>query len=526
MDEDKQQKVALDRYGAIHRLVEADGLCRAARRGLARELAAEQGCAPQTIWRWAQRFRAGGYRLEALLPPAHRRDQGELSAFPAEVLAEAVRLREEEPRRSTTTLIELIRRLHPDWDVRIARPTLDRHLRRLGKTRRRLAQPNRPLRRFHKAARNALWIADHCFPELSWQQGETVQRAILLVFLDHRTRKVTAGGFVPSRQAVYVEETFKRGISTHGLPAALYVDHGAELIGSLIKNGCLHLGVRHIAADVGEAEGRGAIERFFRTFQESFVPEMAAKAMIPTLTEINRFWDAWLEQFYHARPHGALDGLTPQQAWEQDRTPLVHVDPVTLDGAFLLREMRRVDKTALLSWEGRKYLCEDALARERVEIRFHPARPESVQVWKGGRFLQLACRYLPPENVPHQPKTAPKPTPQQSLLDELDREHQAYLRQQLDRRPAAASLHLALPFTEAAAAALIAQTLGRNLEGRELEWLAEAWRRSGGWDAALTRKALELYAARFGTAHHLAYYLEFVQKAHLRHRRKEEQLRV
>ena len=124
---------------------------------------------------------------------------------------------------------------------------------------------------------------------------------------------------------------------------------------------------------------------------------------------------------------------------------MVHVDPVTIDGAFLLRETRRVDKAALVSWEGRKYRCEDALTQQRAEIRFHPARPESVQMWKDGRFLQLACRYLPPENVPNAPRTAPKPTPQQSLLDELDREHQAYLRVQLDRRPAAAGFHPACP---------------------------------------------------------------------------------
>lgn len=522
MDEDKQEKVALDRYAAIRRLIESDGLSRADRRGLARELAAEHGCAPQTVWRWAQRFRAGGYRLEALLPPAHRRDRGKLSAFPPKVLAEAVRLREEEPRRSTATLIELIRRLHPEEDVRIVRPTLDRHLRRLNKTRRHLAQPSRPLRRFRKTVRNALWIADFCFPDLSWRDGDEVRRAILLVFLDHRTRKVTAGGFVPNRQAVVVEEMFKQAITTHGRPEALYVDHGAELVGSLIKTGCLHLGIRHIAADVGEPEGRGVVERFFRFFQDSFVPEMAAKAMIPTLPELNRFWDAWLEVFYHNRPHSGLDGLTPRQAWEQDRTPVSHVDPLTLDGAFLLREMRRVDKTALVSWQGRKYLCEDALTQQRVEIRYHPERHESVQIWRDGRFLQLACRYLPPENVPHQPKTAPRPTPQQSLLDELDREHQAYLRQQLERRPVAAVPHPAMPFTEAAAAALLAATLGRNIEGRELDWLAESWRRAGGWDATLTEKAVRLFAARFGTGRHLAYYLEFIQEAHLRTRRKED----
>jgi putative transposase len=519
MDEEQRLKVALRRYAAISPLVEAE-LAYGAQAELLRRLAAEHGRAPDTLWRWAKRFREQG--LDGLKPPAHRSDRGKLLAFPPEILAEAVRLREEEPRRSTTTIIAMLQRLYPDFQGKIARPTLDRHLRRLGKTRKRLAQPGRILRRFEKAARNDLWVADFCLPELSFREGGEILRAILLAIIDHKTRYVVAGGFVPSRQAVFVEEMLKRAIARCGLPRALYVDNAAELVGSLITTGCHYLGIRHLRADVGKAEGRGVIERFFRSFQESFVPEMAAKAMVPTLAELNRYWDAWLEGFYHARPHAALSTpgrpRSPQQAWDEDPAPLRRVDPVTLDGAFLLRESRRVNKTALVSWQGRWYLCDDALVGDRVEIRYHPARTESVQIWKDGHFLQVAFRYLPPENVPKQGKIPPRPTPQESLLDQLDREHQARLRQQLAQPEGIAATRL--PFTEAAAAALLEQALGRNLHARELEWLADAWRQSGGWDPLLTESAIRAYLDRYGPQRHLAYYLEFIQTVHLRTRRK------
>jgi putative transposase len=522
MDDERRMKIALHRYAAISALVEGE-VPRGGQAGLLRELAAEHGHCPDTLWRWARRFRQGG--LEALKPPAHRADAGVLKALSPELLAEAVRLREEESRRSTATLVALLERLHPEWQGRIARPTLDRHLRRLGKTRKRLAQPGRVLRRFEKAARNDLWVADFCLPELSFQEGGETHRAILLAIIDHRTRLIVAGGFVPSRQAIYVEEMLKRAILRHGLARALFVDNGAELVGSLVAGGCQHLGIRHLRAHVGEPESRGVVERFFRTFQDSFVPEMAAKAMIPTLAELGRFWEAWLEGFYHARPHAALSApghpRSPQQAWDEDRAPLRRVDPVTVDGAFLLREQRRVNKTALVAWDGRSYLCADALVGERVEIRFHPARPESVQIWKDGRFLQVAPRYLPPEDVPWQPKTPPRPTPQESLLDLLDRER----RQQLDRSlaglPTAAAPASGAYFTEAAAAAVLEQALGRNLEGRELQWLAESWRHSGGWQADLTARAVTAYRARYGPGRHLAYYLEFIQTVHLKARRTE-----
>lgn len=522
MDEERRLKIALRRYAAIDRLVEAE-IPRGGQASLLRELAAEQGRHPDTLWRWARRFRQRG--LDGLKPPARRADAGALKALAPEMLTLAVRLREEEPRRSTATLIALLERLNPEWQGKIARPTLDRHLRRLGKTRKRLAQPGRVLRRFAMAARNDLWVADFCLPELSFQQGGETHRAILLAIIDHKTRFVPAAAFVPSRQAIFVEELLRRAIAHCGLPRSFFVDNGAELVGSLVAGGCEHLGIRHIRASVGQPEARGVVERYFRTVQESFVPEMAAKGMLPTLDELNRYWDAWLE-FYHGRPHAGLEGRSPRQVWDEDPAPLRRVDPVTVDGAFLLREHRRVNKTALVTWEGRNYLCADALVGERIEIRFHTARHDSVQIWKDGRFLQVAPRYLPPENVPRQPEAPPRPTPQESLLDLLDRERQQALQQRLATLPAAAVPAESPHFTEAMAAAMLEQALGRNLEGRELQWLAESWRRSGGWQADLTERAVTAYRARYGPGRHLAYYLEFIGTVHLKARRVEGNSRV
>lgn len=522
MDDEARLKVALRRYAAIAGLVDAE-TPPGGQAAVLRELAAAHRRHPDTLWRWARRFRQGG--LDGLKPPVRRADAGTLKALAPQILTEAVRLREEEPRRSTATLIALLERLHPDWRGKISRPTLDRHLRRLGKTRKRMAHPARPLRRFAKAARNDLWVADFCLPQLCFQQGGEQHRAILLAIIDHKTRFLPAAAFIPTRQAIFVEDLLRRAIAHYGLPRAFFVDNGAELVGSLVTGGCTHLGIRHIRASVGEPESRGVVERFFRSVQDSFVPEMAAKAMIPTLDELNRYWDAWVE-FYHGRPHAGLEGRTPRQVWAEDPAPLRSVDPVTVDGAFLIREQRKVNKTALVTWEGRAYLCSDSLVGERVEIRFHPARQETVQIWKEGRFLQVAPRYFPPENVPHQPKAPQGPTPRESLLDLLDRDRQQALAAQLDKLPPAGVPTPGAHFTEAMAAAILEHALGRNLDSRELQWLADSWRRSGGWQADLTERAVAAYRARFGPGRHLAYYLEFLEDAHLKARKAEGPSRV
>ena len=204
------------------------------------------------------------------------------------------------------------------------------------------------------------------------------------------------------------------------------------------------------------------------------------------------------------------------QAWEEDRAPLRRAEPVHLSGAFLLREVRRVDKTALISVRGHRYLCADALVGAQVQVRFHPTRPDQpVQLWLQDRFLQMAFPYVPPAEVPRQPPAAPKPQgPGQSALDIFDRQRRQRLEQTLQQ--ALPVVPDGLPFTEAAAAALLERLLDRRLDEQERRWLGETWRRCGGLQAERCDRALTAFISRHGTDQHLLYYLDQIEAAHLR----------
>ena len=133
-DGPERQRVGLKRYVTIARRVEEE-VPPGARMALWRELAAEHGVTVRTLQRRYRRFRqAGG--LEGLLPPARRADSGSLRALPEAALAAAVQLRREQPARSTRMLVLLLEERFPELKGRIVRVTLDRHLRRLGMTRR------------------------------------------------------------------------------------------------------------------------------------------------------------------------------------------------------------------------------------------------------------------------------------------------------------------------------------------------------------------------------------------------------
>jgi hypothetical protein len=144
-----------------------------------------------------------------------------------------------------------------------------------------------------------------------------------------------------------------------------------------------------------------------------------------------------------------------------------------------------------------------------------PRLEQPVQVWLHGQFVCLAHPYVAPEQVPRQPPAAPQPQgPGLSALDIFDRQRRERLQQTLEQ--ALPPTPQGLPFTEAAAAALLERLLQRGLDEQERRWLAETWRRCGGLDPQRCAQALGSFIARHGTAQHLVYYLDQIEAAHLK----------
>ena len=107
-----------------------------------------------TLRRYLKLYRDQGFDA---LRPSPRADAGTPRVFPPVVLERAVALREEQPARTTQTLVDILQR---DETVSLAHPlnvhTLTTHLRQRGKTRRLLGQATKVYRRFERDHVNRL----------------------------------------------------------------------------------------------------------------------------------------------------------------------------------------------------------------------------------------------------------------------------------------------------------------------------------------------------------------------------------
>jgi len=145
------------------------------------------------------------------------------------------------------------------------------------------------------------------------------------------------------------------------------------------------LGIRLIHSRPGKPEGRGKIERFFRTVRDQFLVEIGDGARIADLAEMNRLFQAWTETVYHQAVHSET-GQEPLARWARASPAERAVpDPAALREAFLWSERRKAGKTALVSLHGNSYQVDAWLAGRTVELIFDPFDLARVEVRLAGK---------------------------------------------------------------------------------------------------------------------------------------------
>jgi putative transposase len=173
----------------------------------------------------------------------------------------------------------------------------------------------------------------------------------------------------------------------------LYVDNGAVYRSNYLALVCAKLGITLIHSRPYVPQGRGKIERFFRTVRMQLLPVLTAEDT-RSLEELNRRLWAWIEGEYHQSPHKGLAGETPLDRWAQCSQDVRLPDPrVDLGALFLFEEKRKVQKDSTVSLHGVLYEVDAVLVGESVTLRYDPhklGRP--VEVWHQGKKVSIARR--------------------------------------------------------------------------------------------------------------------------------------
>lgn len=419
---ERARAIGLFRYQLIREAADP-GLSSRARGRLVRAIAAAEHTNPagrrvrvsrDTLDRWIRAWRRGGF--DALVPDPRQ----STPRLPVELVEMAVALKRENPAR-TAAQVRRILRTQMGWAP--GERTLQRHFAELRATDSTVigaGGATAVFGRFEADRPNELWTGDALHgPHICGR------KTYLFAFLDDHSRAIMGHRFGFAEDTVRLAAALRPALASRGVPDGVYVDNGSAFVDAWLLRACAKLGIKLTHSTPGRPQGRGKIERFFRTVREQFLVEITSETTnsgtggelgrhrVADLTELNRLFTAWVETVYHRQVHSET-GQLPLARW-QAGAPFPLPTPASLAEAFLWEERRTVTKTATVSLHGNIYQVDPGLAGRRIELIFDPFDLTTVEARLGGVPAGPALphrigRHAHPKARPETPPAPPTPT--------------------------------------------------------------------------------------------------------------------
>ena len=393
--DDKADNIALFRYGLIAPLV-LETLPRGELTRRAQQIASRLYDIPHstrrqvsvdTLLEWTLRYRRNGL---AALTPQPRKDKGQQRVIAPETAALIERLKRENPHRPGTMLL---RDLPPEA---LSPATLYRFLRARGLTERQLLVDNinaHSHKRYEAEYANQIWQSDMLFgPWVQRPSGGKMQ-VFLQATLDDASRLIPHAQFYADQGLDSFLHCLRESITARGLPTRLYMDNAKIYRSPQLARIAASIGILIIHTPPYQPEGRGKIERFFRTVREQFLASLDPKALF-SLDQMNeRLWH-WLETVYHPREHSSLKALesagggqtTPLLRWQRDIDQVRQLPPATdMRRLFFHRVDRLVRRDSTFLLRNRFFEAPPQLAGKRIEVRFDPLDLTQMDLYFDGK---------------------------------------------------------------------------------------------------------------------------------------------
>jgi putative transposase len=390
MHNDKAQQIAAFRFGVIHDLVGGVVLGPGEQQRLIREKCGRKYAIPgsdktritrSTILRWMKLYKESGGKLEALANQ-DRSDQGKPRVIDQETALALMRLRSELPKATVARLIaEMNRRGLVSPGLSLAPTTVYRFLDSHGLMKMAQSAPE-DRRKFEAELPNDLWQSDCMHGPMVEYEGKR-RKTYLIAFIDDHSRLVPHAEFFFSESLDSFLKALKQALSTRGLPRKLYTDNGPAFRSHHLEHITASLGIALIHARPYKPQGKGKIERFFRTVRSDFLTGFRGD----TLSDLNLALSLWLSDIYHSRKHTST-GQTPFARFTA-KMECLRKAPKNLADHFRKTARRKVAKDRTVSLGGKLFEAPAALIGKQVSLLYHDEYPLQVEILYDGKTMGL-----------------------------------------------------------------------------------------------------------------------------------------
>jgi len=392
MIEEMKERVAVFRFGVIADFVGGRQLERGETERLIREKCAQKWQIPgsmrsriseSAIKEWIARYKQGGNNLK-MLYPQERCDRGKTRAIDSETAQGLIALRKEMPAALLPTLLqEAQQRKIILPGTKVTYSALYRLLLAEGLLQKVPGEGDtKDRRRFEAENPNDLWQSDIMHgPYVTVQDKQ--RKTYLLCFLDDMSRLVCHAEFYLHETLECFLDSFRKALLMRGIPRKLYVDNGSAFRSHHLEHTCASLGIVLIHSKPYEPEGRGKVERVFRTVRE----QLLSAHKTTTLDELNESLRKWSES-YNEKVH-SITKEEPLKRFVRN-IECVRPAPKNLEDHFRKASKRTVAKDRTIALEGRLYEVPVGLIGKRVTLLYHKHDPARMEITLEGKTYGFA----------------------------------------------------------------------------------------------------------------------------------------
>ena len=416
MHEDKKKQIATFRYNVIADLVGDVCIESGQMEKLIGDKAKRRWKIPyslntaisnSTIRRWINAYNAANGNIKSLFPK-DRIDKGCSRAIDGETGSSLLQLKEEFPAMGVPSLLfEMQQRKLIDSADDLRLTTVYRFFHQNGGLAKVPAKVDR--RRFEAEFPNDLWQSDVMHGPKVKIDGKP-RKTYLIAFIDDHSRLVPWASFYPNERVVSFISAITKALLIRGLPRKLYTDNGAAFRSKQLEFAMASLQISLIHARPYSPQGKGKIERFFKTVRSGFLT-----GKIPdNLDDVNDAFRDWLGNRYHKSVHSST-GQTPLERFTKN-IELVREAPEDLCDYFRMVDMRTVTNDRIIHLNGRLYETPIDLIRERVEVLHFSDDPDSIEV----RFKGKSYGFMEPLDLGVNYRVKRDKTGEEVFLDEDD----------------------------------------------------------------------------------------------------------
>lgn len=391
MKPEKQQAIALMRYGAIAPLIagldenypsKTAFYTEISNKGLVDPDGRVHHYAPATIEKWYLDYQNHGF--DALMPKS-RADAG-MSRKLDDDLQERIRyFKTNYPRMSAAAIY---RQLKTDGSIingQVSESTICRFVSQIQNELRQT--PNKDMRRYERPHINEVWCGDSSVgPRLTDEDGKK-HRIYIIAMIDDASRFITGIDVFYNDNFVNLMSVMKSAVSKYGRPKVLNFDNGKSYKNRQMELLAARIGTTLCYCQPYTPTGKAKIERWFRTLKDQWMAGLDMQDF-HSLDELRGSLHSYVQR-YNQTPHSSLRGMSPQDRFFSEPEQIRRLPADDIDKNFLLEIERRVSADCVIVIDQIEYEVDYRFARQRIRLRYSPDMKDIFVVETDGTLTPI-----------------------------------------------------------------------------------------------------------------------------------------